>query len=530
MTTSNPFFRNLFFLSITFILFASCEIEPYRDDAQLSTNIIEEFQAKFSLKNFEDPSGHITENIEVNWNNYTTKLYDDKLWFEFQIIENRPKSYSKKGELRGEHFTLLAHKEGSRIKLYINKMLATTDGDGFTYFSIQEKYYGGMVYLYNLMGEVEHLSYFEKGDLIRTIADNNVNEEENWALGLSISASCHEKANVARCDSALQCALDGGANGDSGSCGGGGGGYVTVTTFHFTDWYNNRGSYSDYSHTTYDGSTTELVWVSSDSSSGWDSGYSEENTGYANTNPDGYTTYSDKKPRNAIEDPYKVVKDVSLKQYPCAANIIGELTKGDFKKLSLDNLGNLNSGSHLSQTILNLFENSKNYHLNFKVGDLNYANASTLPKANTPSRGEFTFYITLDKDFINNATSLVVARTLIHESLHAYLSHMYQNMPNSSFSNLLRNYLTQQGVTTNDAQHRLMTQYADAIGYSLSVWDSHRLPRQYYNDLGWSGDMLSTNEFNMLSNSRQTAIRNANIAEGSAAQKATNNAKGIQCN
>lgn len=81
----------------------------------------------------------------------------------------------------------------------------------------------------------------------------------------------------------------------------------------------------------------------------------------------------------------------------------------------------------------------------------------------------------------------------------------------------------------NAAQHRLMTEFADAIGYSLSIWDNDKLNMQYYKDLGWSGDMLQTNEYKSLNISRQTAIRNANIAEGSAVQSANSKAKGQKC-
>ncbi|WP_045803056.1 hypothetical protein [Flagellimonas lutaonensis] len=60
---------------------------------------------------------------------------------------------------------------------------------------------------------------------------------------------CHEKASTERCNSALECALNGGPNGNGigGSCGGGGGpggsggGFRMVTTQDYTDWYNNRG-------------------------------------------------------------------------------------------------------------------------------------------------------------------------------------------------------------------------------------------------------------------------------------------------
>jgi hypothetical protein len=43
-----------------------------------------------------------------------------------------------------------------------------------------------------------------------------------------------------------------------------------------------------------------------------------------------------------------------------------------------------------------------------------------------------------------------------------------------------------------------MAEYADAIGYSLAVWDNFRLPQSYYNNLAWSGGMIKIIQMNLM--------------------------------
>ena len=137
----------------------------------------------------------------------------------------------------------------------------------------------------------------------------------------------------------------------------------------------------------------------------------------------------------------------------------------------------------------------------------------------------------LDEDYVENATSLAIARTIIHESIHAFLSYAYHEDTENeaTFSILFDNYTRIQGYNTNDAQHELMYQFTEALGESLSSWDGHRLNDEYYENLAWSGDMLKTDAFDRLSNERQQAIKDANRAEGNAVQNATSKAKGEKC-
>lgn len=490
------------------------------------------FRSQFTLDHFEDPSGHVVENIEIDWNDYQTKTFNDKTWYEFKAIQHQPTEILGKDRIRGSFYSLLAYKDGDGSKMYLNKMLSYSDGEGFTYFNIAEKYYHGMVYLYNLEGEVEHLFHFQKGNLKHSVENIKLVPTETDALGLIARGECHQKASTARCYDALGCALE--QIGSGCGSGGTGGSYVSVTTHYYTDWYNNRGGTLDYSHTQYNGSSSEWVWMSSNSGS---SGYANTSYNYAvgSTNQEGYTsgtTYSATRPRNAESPTFKLTIDKSIKDNECYKSILKRLTTKDHKNLRLNNLGELEGTGHLSQGILKLFEDSANYNLNIRIADATTnnglkRNAYTDPRRNYPSNGQWTFDIVLDKSFVKNATSLAIARTIVHESLHAFLYYSTQTYSAAPFSQLFYQYYAKSDVNTS--QHELMTQFADAIGHSLSIYDNNRLSLDYYKNLAWSGDMLNTTAFGKLSNSRQTAIRNANRNEGDAANIANGSALGTKC-
>ncbi len=187
---------------------------------------------------------------------------------------------------------------------------------------------------------------------------------------------------------------------------------------------------------------------------------------------------------------------------------------------------------NLSGYILNLFENSDNYNLIFdaKSNMTNPAglsvNARTVPDVydpNTPDK--HTFRITLNLDYIANGTNLALARTIIHESIHAYIEYMYQDQIFSDLSMALSFLLSADNANDNSAQHQLMTEeFVQSIANSLENWDNNRLnDNNYYYYMSWSGGMLTTPAFNALDNATQGNIENANLAEGDAINSSNNN-------
>jgi len=246
-------------------------------------------------------------------------------------------------------------------------------------------------------------------------------------------------------------------------------------------------------------------------------------------------------------DAWMVSGEVDFVEEIIYTSNVKECVKDIIKKMLNDNefldLGDMpdfvKQELNLSGFILDIFNHSDKYSLIFdsapnlvnRRGQTVNANTTTLRNPEDPTL--FNFTITLNSDFINNATDLVVARTIIHESLHAYISFIYQEQILSTLSQSLTILLQADGATPGSAQHNLMTQqFVNAISNSLESWDNSSITNnEYYNNLSWSGDMLNSPAFNSLTQNEQDKIRDANIAEGTALSIATGLAEGANnCN
>ncbi len=154
---------------------------------------------------------------------------------------------------------------------------------------------------------------------------------------------------------------------------------------------------------------------------------------------------------------------------PCAKNTFTELENGIYQgdpikpevEILSTNLDKLN----FSQEILHLFANSKNTHLTIQNGTTSGSNASTVGAD-----------ITVSNSYLSNATKLSIARTMIHESIHVYISALYSNVvhfSSFSFREKIEKYAKDNGYTigTNRFHHEFMGQYVNAIAISLYEWD-----------------------------------------------------------
>lgn len=213
---------------------------------------------------------------------------------------------------------------------------------------------------------------------------------------------------------------------------------------------------------------------------------------------------------------------------------VPECTKDMIKELLNDNtfldLGDMpdfvKQELNLSGYILNLFENSDNYNLIFDAKP-NMVNQDNIPvNANTDVEDrdpnnpyKHTFRITLNSDYIENGTDLALARTIIHESLHAYFKYIYQDQITSNLGMALNYLFSTEGYNDpNAVHHKLMTQqFVESIANSLENWDNNSLTdNNYYYYISWSGGMLNSTVFDALDEIIQGNIESANFAEGDA--------------
>ena len=173
----------------------------------------------------------------------------------------------------------------------------------------------------------------------------------------------------------------------------------------------------------------------------------------------------------------------------CAKDIFTELENGIFEdhplkpevQVPVSNPLTLN----FSESILKLFNDSDNTHLIIQNGDVGESNAKTIK-----------YTITISENYLAKATELSIARTMIHESVHAYINGLYysSDFQSLSFGQKLRKYAEDKGYTAmnNTLHHNFMGQYVDAMAYSLYEWDKDygtggSLDWNYYKSLAYGG-------------------------------------------
>jgi hypothetical protein len=113
-------------------------------------------------------------------------------------------------------------------------------------------------------------------------------------------------------------------------------------------------------------------------------------------------------------------------------------------------------------------------------------------------KNEVTIYI--NNTYLESATQLSIARTILHEAVHAYLVYIGSIMDDGIIVNGLMNYGLTNGVLPGEVHHQFMAQYIDAIGYSLYNWNiesggPQNIPRSYFDDIAWGG--LSAKSYNV---------------------------------
>lgn len=102
------------------------------------------------------------------------------------------------------------------------------------------------------------------------------------------------------------------------------------------------------------------------------------------------------------------------------------------------------------------------------------------PNGNATKIPELTHYnITLDKRLLKEGSNLAIAKTIIHKTLHAYMLMQLDRMRiewqyNDIAERLILLYQNTQVGQNKDAnitQHKLMTEFVEAMAESLARYD-----------------------------------------------------------
>lgn len=128
-----------------------------------------------------------------------------------------------------------------------------------------------------------------------------------------------------------------------------------------------------------------------------------------------------------------------------------------------------------SNAIIQLLNDANDVDFIVNRADLTENTSGKTSTARTidPNTGKFQVTITFDNNYLNTATRLSIARTMIQETIHAFIVYNLFASPDSEFLLELYSYGANKGYSGQELHHNFMQQYLEAIGYSLAIWNSN---------------------------------------------------------
>ncbi|WP_417857865.1 hypothetical protein [Xanthomarina gelatinilytica] len=193
-----------------------------------------------------------------------------------------------------------------------------------------------------------------------------------------------------------------------------------------------------------------------------------------------------------------IIYDNSLNEFPCHKITIQEAT---------------GSCSLLTQLVLDAFEANDYVNLIFETSNTINSNANTSSNSvYNPTTNSCNITIKFRESYLEDATDLSIARTAIHESLHAILVYMYEDgllesengLPMEGFEDFVEAYANYMGGLPENigvAHHELMTDFIEEMATSLSAYaleNGYSNSFNFYKKLCWSGDLINTPTFQSL--------------------------------
>ena len=218
-------------------------------------------------------------------------------------------------------------------------------------------------------------------------------------------------------------------------------------------------------------------------------------------------------PNAEIDYQFKSIEDSDI---PDCLKVIIDKFKPDGNGISVDVTGlrtGLYTELNLAGDVLELFDNDGNYGLRFKVETLVPNRFGQIPNAQTVSglteSGGRMSEIIFDQNYLNNATDLALARTVIHELVHAYIKYQLANQPGGDMGRAIDELFAQifSGLNFGDPQHLLMANaFVDAIANTLEEWHNDpSVSSIEYTRMAWSGGMRNSQAYDDLEDNERLA-------------------------
>lgn len=188
---------------------------------------------------------------------------------------------------------------------------------------------------------------------------------------------------------------------------------------------------------------------------------------------------------------------------PCVSKVVGKLTNIDH--LCMPNMVTLFSGDTPGY----------NWNMIARTGPSKF-NAITISEYDDVNKTVNTVFYT---DNFKGGSDLAIAKTILHESVHAYLVAYFnldQTSANKTYSEYVEDYAKSKNM--NDAQHNeMVNKFVGSVAGNLITYgknQGYNLPDQFYYDLAWGG-LQGTKAFTNLSDKVQKRINDVILSEQS---------------
>ncbi|MFZ3575828.1 hypothetical protein [Tenacibaculum finnmarkense] len=498
----NKLFKiGILFFGVSLLLW-NCE----NDDSITEQNIIQNqvsygFENKFNSDDFRET---LKYQYSVDWSN-PKKEYSEQLnsnFYEFPIIYSNafnPDVFNKqvKRSFNEKYKVVVIENNDKEFEFFIAKYsLRNKESIPYKSLSILKNFgYDGTLNLYNKNAEMTFAKHISKEKELEDfyLKDKNL-QQRGWETVCS-----------------------------------------TKTIYHYKDWYwvvyDGYGNIisSTYQNTTFEGTSQEKKcnqkWI-----------------------PDPVRPSTPKCKYEIVDGlcPQKFddIKPVIMCQQGFQDNGFGECEqierlKDDFDQIDASKL------TGKAECVYNkMVDNNNNINWilnNFKDGirpsefDLKFVMATDLPNSvngRTLPANNNTIVIKINSNTLSDRTSLEVARTILHEGIHARLEEFAKRDGSNAtdFPGIYDYYWRNNKNTWSHQQ--MAAHYIGTIAKGLKQYDNAEHSNQYYNDLAWNGlykisngannPPIFTDAWNTLTPSEKTRIKNTISSEHTNGSKICN--------
>lgn len=169
-----------------------------------------------------------------------------------------------------------------------------------------------------------------------------------------------------------------------------------------------------------------------------------------------------------------------INEYEKITNLLTGKTKCVYKKLLMRSI---TEPGIMQRTYIEF-----NKNLNYKEHFLSY-NLGKLPNGTagrTKTISPVNFQITINSDMISDHSPIEIARTLVHESIHALLRKHMHSDGQDSFIEIFSKYIKE--TKGAELQHAIMAgEYITPLANALKKFDDAKEDDSFYRNLAWNG-------------------------------------------